>query len=83
MMWGDDTSHFTIGLDGGLVPESALYGGQGIWRYSNEQAWKWIPVWKAQLAEGEHELRILTFSSGLRFEQVYITSGEELPPALG
>ena len=83
MMWGDDTSHFTIGLDGELVPESALYGGHGIWRYSNEQVWKWIPVWKARLAEGEHELRIVTYSSGLRFEQVYITRGTELPPALG
>ncbi len=83
MMWGDDTCHFTIGLDGELVPESTLYGGRGIWRYSNEQVWKWIPVWKAQLTEGEHELRIVTFSSRLRFEQVYITDGGELPPALG
>lgn len=83
MMLGDDTSHFTIGLDEALVPESALYGGRGIWRYSNEQVWKWIPLWKAELAEGEHDLRIVTFSSRLRFEQIYITSGSELPPASG
>lgn len=82
LMWGDDTCHFTIGLDDVLVPEKALYGGKGIWRYSNEQVWKWIPVWKTALGAGEHTLRIVTFASGIRFEQIYITRGEELPPAL-
>lgn len=82
MMWGDDTCHFTIGLDDVLVPEKALYGGKRIWRYSNEQVWKWIPVWKTALGAGEHTLRIVTFASGIRFEQIYITRGEELPPAL-
>ncbi len=83
MMWGDDTSHFTVCLDGERVPERALYGGHGIWRYSNEQVWKWIPVWEASLEAGEHELALVTFSARLRFEQIYLTRGEELPPALG
>ncbi len=83
MMWGDDTSHFTILLDGEEIPEKELYGGNRIWHYSNEQVWKWYPIWYAELDEGEHELGIVVFSSRLRFEQIYMTRGEELPPAQG
>lgn len=81
LMWGDDTSHFSIGIDREQIPEDALYGGHRIWRYSNEQVWKWIPVCELPLAEGEHLLQITALSSHLRFEQIYITKGEELPPA--
>ncbi len=80
LMWGDDTSHFSIGIDREQIPEDALYGGHRIWRYSNEQVWKWIPVYELPLAEGEHLLQITALSSCLRFEQIYITKGEELPP---
>lgn len=83
MMWGDDTSHFTLELDGQRIPEKELYGGCGLWRYSNEQVWKWIPAWKTELKEGEHELAVVTLSARLRFEQIYITKGKELPPAMG
>lgn len=83
MMWGDDTSHFALELDGERIPEKALYGGHRIWRYSNEQIWKWIPVWTAELEKGEHELALITLSARLRFEQIYLTEGGELPPALG
>ncbi len=82
MMWGTDTSRFTIGLDGEVIPERELYGGRPIWRYSNEQVWKWIPVYTAELSEGEHSLTIYSMSSRLRFEQIYLTKGEELPPVL-
>lgn len=37
-------SHFSIGIDREQIPEATLYGGRRIWRYSNEQVWKWIPV---------------------------------------
>lgn len=83
LMWGSDTSHFTIGIDGEIIPEEAINGGKSVWRYSNEQVWKWIPVYTAQLLEGEHSLRVLALCSHLRFEQIYVTKGEELPPAMG
>lgn len=78
-MWGEDTSHFTIGIDGEVIAEKELYGGRAIWRYSNEQVWKWIPVYRARLAKGEHLLQVLALSSRLRFEQIYLTRGDELP----
>ena len=78
-MWGEDTSHFTIGIDGEVIAEKELYGGLAIWRYSNEQVWKWIPVYRARLAKGEHLLQVLALSSRLRFEQIYLTRGDELP----
>ena len=79
LMWGEDTSHFTIGIDGRVIPEKELYGGHAIWRYSNEQVWKWIPVYRAHLEKGEHLLQALALSSRLRFEQIYLTKGNELP----
>lgn len=79
-MWGTDTCHFTIGLDETVIPEKKLYNGKPIWRYSMEQVWKWVPVYEAELAKGEHELAIYSLSAHLRFDRIYLTSGEELPP---
>ena len=62
-----------------LIPEKELYGGHAIWRYSNEQVWKWIPVYRAHLEKGEHLLQALALSSRLRFEQIYLTKGKGLP----
>lgn len=82
-MWGTDTSHFTISLDEKAVPEKELYGGAPIWRYSMEQVWEWIPVWKQELTQGEHLISIHALSSHLRIEKIYMTTGDELPPAEG
>ena len=79
-MWGMTTSHFTVGIDGRVVPENELYGGEPIWRYSNEQVWKWIPAWEEEMEDGEHVLTIYSMSSHLRFDRIYLTTGEELPP---
>ena len=79
LMWGEDTSHFTLAIDGKMIPERELYGGHAIWRYSNEQVWKWIPVYKVCLPEGEHLLKVISLCSRLRFEQIYLTKGSELP----
>lgn len=78
-MWGTDTAHFTLGMDGEVLPERALYGGQDIWRYSNEQIWKWIPAYEWELTAGMHELAIYALSSHLRIGEIYLTKGEELP----
>lgn len=79
LMWGEDTSHFTLAIDGKMIPERELYGGHAIWRYSNEQVWKWIPVYKVCLPEGEHLIKVISLCSRLRFEQIYLTKGSELP----
>ena len=81
-MWGNNTSHFTIGLDNNIIPEKSLYNGKAIWRYSNEMTWKWIPVYELDITEGTHALSIYSLSSRLRIEQIYLTKGDELPPVL-
>lgn len=79
-MWGTDTCCFTIGIDGNKVPIQELYHGHAIWRYSLEQVWVWIPVHVLTLTPGEHELTIYDMSSRTRFDRIYLTTGEELPP---
>lgn len=80
--WGNDESHFTLGFDGKIILEKELYGGKRYWCYANEHVWKWIPIYSKELEHGEHLLSIYSLASGMRFEQMYVTKGEELPPAL-
>lgn len=79
--WED--ARFTVGIDGEPVPAEKLWGGRGIWRFCSEQAYRWVPVWQQAIAPGEHMLRIYVFASGARFDRIYLTRGEELPPADG
>lgn len=79
-MWGIDTSQFALGIDGTVIPNKELYGGKPIWRYSMEQVWKWVPVQTQTFTEGEHELVLYSQSAHLRFDRIYLTRGEELPP---
>ena len=79
-MWGNETSNLTIGVDGDIIDPKEMFGGIPIWRYSNENIWKWIPLMSLKLSEGEHELAVICLSSHLRIEQIYLTSGDEKPP---
>ncbi|MCR4903718.1 MAG: glycosyl hydrolase 115 family protein [Butyrivibrio sp.] len=79
-MWGPESSHFTIGVDGELFKEEELFNGVPIWRYSNENIWKWIPLTDIELSEGEHEIVFVCLSSRLRLEQIYMSTGKEKPP---
>lgn len=79
--WDRDASHFAIGVDGKVYEEKELYRGKMIWSYSSENVWKWIPALELELAPGEHTLEVYALSSRLRLEQLYITAGDELPPA--
>ena len=78
---GQKDSHFFLEIDGEKIPEEKLYHGAGIWRYSAEQTWRWIPVLEAELTKGNHVLKIGTMRSGIRFDRIYMTKGPELPPA--
>ena len=78
--WDREASHFAIGMDGKLYEEKELYQGKSVWSYSSENVWKWVPAITLELAPGEHVLEVYALSSRLRMEQIYITSGEELPP---
>ncbi len=70
--WGTDSSHYTVGIDGAIVPEKELYGGRSLWKYASEHVWKWAPVWECDLSEGQHEISVYSLSSRLRINQIRI-----------
>lgn len=74
---GDD--YIAVSVDGEYTDK--LYGGNGkLWRYEAEQIWRWVPAAEIELKEGIHDLSICSRTKGIRFDRIYITSGEELPP---
>lgn len=78
-VWGRDSMHFKLRVDGRVIEEKELYGGQDMWRYSIEQVWRWIPVWEQDFAEGEHEIEIYCLRSRLRFDRICITRDDGMP----
>lgn len=81
--WDRDASHFYFKIDGTTYERKQLYNGKDVWNYSGENAWKWIPILETRLEEGEHTIEVCVQSRGIRLEQMYITTGEELPLARG
>lgn len=71
---------FGVGIDDMVIPQEKLYAKGCLWRYEAEQIYRWVPITKAELTEGEHTLRLLALASGMRFDRIYLTTGEELPP---
>ena len=45
-----------------------------------EQIYRYVPLWREQLPSGEHLLSLYALCSGLRYDRIYLTRGEELPP---
>ena len=82
LMWDAAKSHFTIGIDDKIYSEQDLYGGQGIWRFSAENIWRWVPLVDVKLRNGRHTLRYYAMSAGIRVEQFFITSTDGMPPAM-
>ncbi len=68
--WGTDSAHYTVGIDGDIVPEKELYGGRPLWKYASEHVWKWAPVWECDLPKGQHEISVYSLSSRLRIDQI-------------
>ena len=73
-------TRIALGMDGVLQEEDSVYQGYEIFRFSAEQAWRWVPLWKNSFREGEHTLGIYLMSSGMRIDRIYMTKGNELPP---
>lgn len=78
-----EESFMGMGIDGVPVDKASLYNSGCMWRYEAEQIYRWVPISKVNLTKGEHTLQIYAFASGMRFDRIYITKGEELPPMDG
>ncbi len=75
-----EESGFAVGIDGVILDRAQLYNKGSLWRYEAEQIYRWIPLTKLELEAGERLLQLYSLASGLRFDRIYVTKGEELPP---
>ncbi len=71
-----------VGVDGGWFPPEELNGGKRIWRFCAENVWRWVPLVRTDISRGQHQITLYAFASGLRVEALYLTKGDELPPAI-
>ncbi len=75
-----DGAELLADIDGVMLPREQLAGGERIGNYCGERVYRWIRLWRQEIPEGEHEIGIYTSSSDNRFDRIYMTKGEEMPP---
>ena len=78
-----EESFIGAGIDGVPFAEELLYKKGCLWRYEAEQIYRWVPIVRTGIEAGEHELEIYALASGLRFDRIYVTRGNEFPPMDG
>ena len=78
-----EEAFFGMGMDGVIFTKEELYNRGCMWRYEAEQIYRWVPIGKVNLTPGEHTLQMYALASGMRYDRIYVTKGEELPPMDG
>lgn len=86
---GKEESFFGVGIDGCPLKEEEIYRQGCLWRYEAEQIYRYVPVGRIKLQEGNHLLTFYAKAAGLRFDRICLVSEEEfkdsqqkkLPPA--
>ncbi len=76
-----EESRYAIAIDGEQLKEEVLYGNGCLWRYESEQIYRWVPVTAVRLEKGEHLLQLGCLAAGMRFDRIYLKTGEEYPPS--
>lgn len=71
---------FSVGIDGRVLQKEELLSRGNFWRYETEQIYRYLPVARLALAEGEHLLSVYAKAAGLRFDRICLVKGEALPP---
>ena len=75
-----DGAELLADIDGTMLLREQLAGGERIGNYCGERVYRWVKLWTQEMSEGEHEIGIYTPSSANRFDRIYITKGNEMPP---
>ncbi|MNN56237.1 hypothetical protein D3C81_1711550 [compost metagenome] len=70
-----------LALDGTARPLSEQFGNGKLHTYNTAQVYYWCHITDLELTNGEHVLSILARKSQLRVDRIYLTTGDELPPA--
>ncbi len=68
-MWGTDKSEFIVSLDGKDYSKNDFMK-PGVWCFSSENTWRFVPLFEEKLKPGRHELRVRLISRGLRIEKI-------------
>ena len=72
-----EESCFGAGVDGAELSRDALYHGGCLWRYEAEQIYRYVPIGKVELEEGEHLLTLYAKAPGLRFDRICLCKEEQ------
>lgn len=75
-----EESFVSAGVDGRILSQEELYCKGMLWRYESEQIYRWAPLARLKLEKGEHEIRMIALSAGIRIDRICLIKGEELPP---
>ncbi|MNE24495.1 hypothetical protein D3C80_1177880 [compost metagenome] len=70
-----------LALDGNVQPLSEQFGRGKIHTYNTAQVYYWCHISDLVISSGEHVLSILACESQLRIDRIYLSAGDELPPA--
>lgn len=76
----DDDSCW-IAVDGTPQPLDAQHSGGNLYSFGTQHIWLWTLLSGIELQPGRHVFSILARKSGLRVDRIYLTTGNELPPA--
>ncbi|MFI6831808.1 glycosyl hydrolase 115 family protein [Kribbella sp. NPDC050241] len=76
----DDDSCW-LAVDGTPLSLDAQYSGGNLYSFGTQQIWLWTLLSEVELRPGRHVLSILARKSGLRIDRLYLTTGDEVPPA--
>ncbi len=69
-----------FGMDGRPQPLAEQYNHGELWCYEAKQIWRWTPISDMEIPAGEHIFSLYAVISSIRFDRVYLTRGDELPP---
>ncbi|HMR50011.1 MAG TPA: glycosyl hydrolase 115 family protein [Arachnia sp.] len=70
-----------LAIDGAAQPLDEQHSGGELFGWDTSQLWHWTVLSDVTLAPGEHTVSLLAHEAGLRIDRVYLTTGDELPPA--
>ncbi|CAM4506447.1 glycosyl hydrolase 115 family protein [Paenibacillus typhae] len=70
-----------LALDGAVQPLKEQFGGGVLHTYNTAQVYYWCHISDLEISSGEHVLSILACESQLRVDRIYLSAGDEFPPA--
>lgn len=77
----DDDDSCVLALDGTPQPPTEQFCHGDLFSFGTQQIWLWAELSDLTIGRGRHTLSILARKAGLRVDRLYLTLGDERPPA--